>query len=156
MMRRSWLLMGAALGGGLLLGWLTAVPQRTPRGSENATVISPRHGGAAAGAAGERLAALNYAGGAEAEVYVEEAPPPPPDVAVLFRRDLTAIEQTPSGPIAWIVDLNQMVGRRGLRRGDVYQDGWRVSAIREQVIELRRRRELRRVETFVPPPELAP
>jgi hypothetical protein len=146
--------MAAALGGGLVLGWLTAVTPRTPTESENAAGASPRHGGVAAGAAGERLSALNYA--AAAEVYVEEAPPPPPDVAVLFRRDLTAIEQTPSGPIAWIVDLNQMAGRRGLRRGDIYQDGWRVSAIREQVIELRRRREVRRVETFVPPPEFAP
>ena len=154
MMRRSFLLIGAALGGGLALGYLTALPRPTPTETDNAAVVSPRHGGAAAGAAGERLAALSYA--AAAELYEEVAPPPPPDVAVLFRRALTAIEQTPSGPIVWVVDLNQVAGRRGLRRGDIYRDGWRVSVIREQMIELRRRREVRRVETFVPPPELTP
>lgn len=86
------------------------------------------------------------------EVAVVEAPPPP-DIAQLFRRDLTAIENRADGAIVWVVDFTQQFGRRGLRVGDVYQDGWRVAAIEPQAIVLRRRRERRRVDAFVLAPE---
>ena len=86
-----------------------------------------------------------------------EAPPPPPDVAVRFRRDLTAIEETPAGPVVWIVDAAEGSSRRAIRAGGVYADGWRVTAITPRAIELRRRAETRRVLTFsAPEPEAIP
>jgi hypothetical protein len=91
-----------------------------------------------------------------AEDIPEVAPPPPPDIAHLFRRDLTAIETRRDAPVVWVVDFSQPYGRRGLRVGDIYQDGWRVAAIEPQAIVLRRRRESRRVEAFAPAPEPLP
>jgi hypothetical protein len=82
--------------------------------------------------------------------------PPAPDIAQLFRRDLTAIEQG-SGPAqALIVDYAQPSGRRRLRVGDIYQDGWRIARIAPQQIELRRRRETRSVAVFEMPSEEQP
>ncbi|MEQ1707821.1 MAG: hypothetical protein ABL864_05770 [Terricaulis sp.] len=143
----------ASLVGGLASGWVTAVRAPAPALSEQAPAwAASHHGGESIGAARERLAALGY--GAAEVLASDEAlqARPPPDVAILFRRDLTAIEQRADGPLAWIVDFTQPNGRRGLRPGDVYQDGWRVSIVSEQIIELRRRRETRRVAVFVPPP----
>jgi hypothetical protein len=91
-----------------------------------------------------------------AAVAPEEAafePAPPPDIAHLFRRDLTAIETRTDGAIVWIVDFTQPHGRRGLRVGEIYQDGWRIAAIESQAIVLRRRGESRRVDAFRLAPE---
>ena len=142
-----------SLAGGLAAGWFTSVPAPSPAPSEqDLSWAAPLHGGESIGAARERLAALGY--GAADVLASEEASqaPPPPDIAILFRRDLTAIEQRVDGPLAWVIDFTQPSGRRGLRPGDVYQDGWRVSTVHEQIIELRRRRETRRVAVFTPPP----
>jgi hypothetical protein len=148
------LLLGAALIGGFGLGWLTAGPgaARGP-GTAEVGLVTPVHAGVAAHAAAERIRQLSFVLPPVEEVA---APPPPPDIAVLFRRDLTAIEQTSAGPVVWVVDLNQPNGRRGLKSGDVYQDGWRLSAIRPQSIELRRRGEVRRVDLFATVPAPAP
>ena len=70
---------------------------------------------------------------------------------MLFRRDLTAIEDRDGGRVAWIIDFTQTYQRRALRVGDVYQDGWRVSRIGVQSIDLRRRREVRTVDAFALP-----
>jgi hypothetical protein len=147
-------ILAVSLSAGLASGWLTVARAPTPTPSDQAPLwAAPHHGGESIGAARERLEALGY-GAAEAPASDEIllAAPPPPDIAVLFRRDLTAIEQRAEGPLAWIVDFTQPNGRRSLRPGDVYQDGWRVSTVSEQVIELRRRRETRRVAVFTPPP----
>lgn len=145
-MRRVFLLLAAAVMGGLALGWFTAgLPAVSPRAEPDVAVAAPVHAGIAAHAAGERISQLSFV----LPPAVEVAPPPaPPDIAILFRRDLTAIEQTPAGLVVWVVDLNQPNGRRGLKIRDIYQDGWRVSAITPQSIELRRRREVRHVDVF--------
>jgi hypothetical protein len=77
-----------------------------------------------------------------------EAPLAVPDVSEAFREDLAAIEQTETGPVVWLVDLDQLSGRRGVRTGELYKDGWRVARITPQQIELRRRRELRQIAVF--------
>lgn len=154
MTRRALISVAAALAAGLGLGWVSAMPIHTAPEAETAAALaqfSPLHGGAAAGAARDRLAALGY--GVTADAAQETAPPPPPDIAVLFRRDLTAIEHTPTGPIVWIIDASQAAGRRALRPRAIYQDGWRLSAVRGQVIELRRGAEVRHIDVFNMPQE---
>ncbi len=148
---------GAILIGAFCVGWL-AVSGKSDSSvapDENGVALpSVRHDGEFAGEAGERFASLDFGRAPTPETTDQQSvapPPPPPDIAVLFRRDLTAIEQTPQGLIVWIVDLAQFSGRRGIRAGGVYQDGWRVSAISAQFIELRKRREVRRVATFEAP-----
>lgn len=151
-MIRTPYLFAAAMVVGLGLGWLTATPPRDDdtRAGPSASAFDVQHDGARAAAARDRLRALGL-GQVYAPASETPAAPPPPDVAILFRRDLTAVEQTPRGPIVWVVDLNQTHGRRAIRVGGVYQDGWRVSAIRPQAIELRRRRERRDIAVFDPP-----
>lgn len=77
----------------------------------------------------------------------EPPPPPPPDVAELFRRDLTAIVAAPGGLTAWIVDRD-IGARRMLVIGDLYRDGWHVTRIERQVVELTKDRERRIVPAF--------
>lgn len=154
MMRRALIVLGAALFGGFAFGWATAMPPRSDAAPSAAAAIAPRHGGERARAAAERLQALAFVVPPIVESVVQA--PPPPDIGELFRRDLTAIEQSTAGPVAWIVDLNRTNGRRGLKRGDLYQDGWRIAAVGRQSVELRRGQERRRVELFAPLPESSP
>lgn len=148
-------LFGAAVVGGLATGWLTAAPTTAPAADERTLHgVQAHYGAERIGTAREQLVALGYA--EPLALASEASPPSPPDISVLFRRDLTAIEQGPDGPLVWILDLTREFGRRSLKPGDVYQDGWRISAVSEQVIELRRRRELRRVAVFNPPREIEP
>lgn len=151
-MRRALFLLCVALAGGAGVGWLTAPLAGAPEAAPAPAWAPPEHAGADARRARERLARL------VAEEVTQEAleAPPPPDIAVLFRHDLTAIERRPDGAVAWIVDFTQEFGRRGLKVGDVYQDGWRVSAINAQSIELRRQSEVRRVGVFEAPQENFP
>jgi S1-C subfamily serine protease len=150
------LLLAAALTLGFSAGWLTVVRAAPPALEARASdAVAIHHGGETIGAARERLAALGFA--VPVVTVVEEmAPPPPPDIAVLFRRDLTAIEQRDGGPLVWIVDDTIAAGRRGLKAGDVYQDGWRIASVDDQVIELRRRRESRRIDVYEAPQEASP
>lgn len=153
-MRRALFLLCVALAGGAGIGWLTAHSVGAPEGARAPALAGPEHAGADARRARERLAQLVPAVPENLEEALEA--PPPPDIAVLFRHDLTAIERRPEGSIAWIVDFTREFGRRGLKVGDVYQDGWRVSAIGAQTIELRRQSELRRVGVFELPQESVP
>lgn len=154
-MRRTAAMVGAAVLGGLLVGWVTAPnPAAPPEAERVERSYAPAHGGVAAAAAGQRFAELGF--GAPIVPEVVEAAPPPPDIAVIFRRDLTAIERRNGGALVWVVDLNQMTGRRALHVGDVYRDGWRVTAASEQLIELRKRREVRRISVFDLPQENVP
>lgn len=144
---------GALLTGAFCVGWLagSGASGSGAVGTEGDVVLPRvRHDGEIAGDAGERFALLGYG---RADVQPSSDPdiapaPPPPDITAVFRRDLTAIEQTPRGPIVWVVDLAQFSSRRSLRTGDVYKDGWRVSAISAQFIELRKRHDVRRVAIF--------
>ncbi len=144
-MRRKLAILCASLIGGAGLGWFTTPRPSAPQQAQARILPLLEHGGADAWEAYQRFSAIGFSAAAPAL----EAPPPP-DVAVLFRRDLTAIEQRPNGRLVWIVDLTRDFGRRSLRVGDVYQDGWRVAAIGTQTIELRRRRERRRIDVFAP------
>lgn len=147
---------GAVLTGAFCVGWLAvsgAPDTGAKRDQKDVALPRVRHEGELAGEAGERFASLGYGRTAapEASDVAVAPPPPPPDITVLFRRDLTAIEETPQGPTVWVVDLAQFSGRRPIKAGGVYQDGWRVSAISTQFIELRKRREARRVAVFEAP-----
>jgi hypothetical protein len=113
------------------------------------------HAGAETGAARERLLELGLGEVVETAPELFEAPPAP-DIATLFRRDLTAIEHGTRGAHALIVDYAEPSGRRRLRVGDVYQDGWRIARVDAQRIELRRRREVREVAVFELAPEASP
>ena len=146
-MRRASLLVGIAMVGGAALGWLSAAPPGPRAAQSNTAPLA--HAGEVAGESAERLAAL----GLGVDALATPAAPAPPDIAVLFRRELTAIEQRGRVMLAVIVDHSQNYGRRTLRVGDIYQDGWRVAAIGPQRIELRRRRERRSVAVFDAPQE---
>jgi hypothetical protein len=145
-MRAQLILLVAGVAGGLTAGWLTA--PRAEAGAPRAAAATPAiaHAGVEAREARERLTRLGFV----APPPIETAPPPP-DVAVLFRRDLTAIEERANGRVVWIVDFTQTYRRRALRVGDIYQDGWRVSRIGPQSIDLRRRRDVRTIRVFAPP-----
>ena len=152
-MKRALFLLGFALAGGAATGWFTAGPPSVEGAPVALAPPSPAHGGTAAAEARRRVGEAGLAGAAE-PTDVQEAPPPP-DIAVLFRRDVTAVEQRPDGARVWIVDFTRDFGRRALRVGDVYQDRWRVTRISPQWVELRRRRETRRVGLFEAPPDIS-
>jgi hypothetical protein len=144
-MKAQLLLLAGGVLGGLGLGWFTAPsPDANPASSFEPPAVV--HASVEAADARQRLTRLGLAPPPEVN-----AAPPPPDIAVLFRRDLTAIEERGATRIVWIVDYAQTSQRRALRVGDVYQDGWRVRRIGQQSVELRRRREVRTVDAFAPP-----
>lgn len=144
-MRAQLILLAAGVIGGLGIGWFTAP---TPDVAEPPALSAVRlaHARDEASVARQRLDRLGLA----PPPFVEAAPPPP-DIAILFRRDLTAIEDRPAGRVVWIVDYAQTHQRRALRVGDIYQGGWRVSRINVQSVELRRRREVRLIDAFALP-----
>lgn len=151
-MNAAYVIVSGVVVAGFAVGWFTAAPiaadadQHTDAGV--AVLVS---GGSVAARAGQRMAAINPVPQDDIGLDVPPPPPPPPDIAVLFRRDLTAIEESDRGLVIWIVDNLQPSLRRRIAPGEVYQDGWVVSAIAEQSIELRRRRERREVAVYAPP-----
>ena len=154
-MKRPLVLAGV---GGVLataFGWSAALIPSIPEsaGTRIAPVLT--HAGGPAGASRAQLLELGLG---QVEVFDAAAidAPPAPDIARLFRRDLTAIEQTGGVAQALIVDYAEPSGRRRLRAGDIYQDGWRIARITPQQIELRRRRETRSVAVFEIPNEDQP
>lgn len=149
--RAVFLLVGGALCGAAIGALSTVLPRSSVRLAD-AHTLAPNHGGAIAARAAERIAAISFAAIAPQDGEALETPPPPPDVAIVFRRDLTAIEQTATGAVVWVVDWNQASGRRAIRVGEEFQEGWRVAAIGTQSVELRRRTERRQVDLYAPPP----
>lgn len=144
-MKAQLFLLAGGVAGGLGLGWLTSPPpQVDPATMLDAPVVV--HAGVEAGEARTRLNALGLA-----PAPIVDTGPPPPDIAVLFRRDLTAIEEHGAARVVWVVDFTQAYRRRALRIGDVYQDGWRIARIAPQSVELRRRREVRTIDAFALP-----
>ena len=148
-MRANAVVILGSLAGGLVLGWVTVSSIQPARLAPLSLGGSLVHSGREILAARQELERSVGAPPDEAT-----ATPPPPDVAVLFRRDLTAIEQRSDGMTAWIVDYTQPYGRRSLRRGDSYREGWRISAIEPQMIELRRRQQIKRIAVFDLPTEV--
>lgn len=144
-MRAQLLLLAGSIAGGLGLGWLTA-PSPEAEAHEGFEAPAIVFAGVEAGEARDRLDALGLA-----PAPVIDTGPPPPDITVLFRRDMTAIEQARGRHVVWIVDLAQPHRRRALRVGDSYRDGWRVARINPQSVQLRRRREVRTVDAFALP-----
>lgn len=144
-MKAQLLLLVGGVAGGLGIGWLTAP---SPDVNAHAGLELPNivFANAEAAEARARLDALGLA-----PEPVIDVGPPPPDVAVLFRRDLTAIEEAGGRHIVWIVDVAQPHQRRALRVGDSYRDGWRITRINPQSVHLRRRREVRIVDAFALP-----
>jgi hypothetical protein len=157
-MKRQALLVCAAAALALAGGWLTAQVEHTAtlqRSNERSGATGLDPNGKTVGRAGERFARIGARsddiatdGGEPADDMVQESIPVEQDIAVTFRRDLTAIERMSLGLIVWVVDLNQASGRRALAIGDIYQDGWRVAGIDSQMVELRRGRDNRRIGPF--------
>ncbi|ANP45714.1 hypothetical protein [Candidatus Viadribacter manganicus] len=144
-MKVELLILGFGVSAGFAAGWLLTPPPSAPVA---APIIAPAlvHAGVEAGDMRERLERL-----APAPAELAPEAPPAPDIALLFRRDLTAIEAQGEAAIVYVVDGAWSRQRRALRVGDIYRDGWRVSAISAQRVQLRRRREIRSVEAFALP-----
>jgi len=86
------------------------------------------------------------------ETSTPDAAPIEPDVAATFRSALTALVDERGRRVAVIVDASAPSGRRTLRVGSAFANGWRVARIAEDGVELRRRGEVRFVSAFAPPP----
>lgn len=82
-------------------------------------------------------------------------PPPPVDIATHFGRDLSAVMRGPGGPVLVLVDSAGGSGRRVLKPGQGYRDGWRVQKIERGDVVLAKGRSTRRIPISrgVPPPE---
>jgi hypothetical protein len=109
----------------------------TPR--INAPIVSKPGFGAAAAA--HYFAALN----APPPPPPPPGPPPPPDVAITFRRDVSAVQSQNGTP--HII----LAGGRILKRGDSYGDGWRLRDIAPTSVVLTKGKETRSVNLFSPP-----
>ena len=101
-------------------------------------------------------------GAKEAAVYLASlnAPPPPPpappkvvaavatgpDVAVQFRRDLSAVLNSPGAPPKVVLG-----SRRSLSPGDMYRDGWKLESVSSTSATLTKGADTRRIGLFSPP-----
>ena len=77
--------------------------------------------------------------------YAEPPPPPPIDIASSFSNALTAVVRGPEGPTLLLVEASDPAGRRALRRGEGYADGWRVQEINAAEVVLRKGESERRI-----------
>lgn len=77
-------------------------------------------------------------------------PPPPPDIALVFRRRLTAIvDQGPAGLAALVLDPSQEArATRLVRPGDIFEGRWRLEALTSSEAVLRDGRRTRRVAFY--------
>lgn len=82
------------------------------------------------------------------------APPPSPDIAALLRRDISAVLLGAAGPVLVVATSDASLAKRVLRVGDAYRSEWKVEAIDDQRISLRRGEEIRVVELHSPYPTL--
>jgi hypothetical protein len=142
----------AAFALGYVAASLAPAPAAAPlaRSTSDVDVV---HAGRRIAAAAFELRTLHAPSPKSAPVLDASAPiaPPEPDVAETFRRDLSAIVWRKGRPNAVIVDASARSGRRVLAIGSVYRDGWKVRAISDSTIELKRRRDVRRIDIFAPP-----
>lgn len=89
---------------------------------------------------------------------MDVAPPAPPpiDIASQLSRDLTAVVRGGEGSTLLLVDSSDPFGRRSLRRGDTYLDGWRVREINRAEIVLGKGRSERRIPIMQGAPRPTP
>lgn len=76
--------------------------------------------------------------------------PPPPDIALVFRRRLTAIvDQGPGGLAALVLDPSQEAhATRLVRPGDIFEGRWRLERLTSSEAVLRDGRQTRRVAFY--------
>ena len=77
-------------------------------------------------------------------------PPPKPDIGLIFRQQVRALIQQGTGP-AILLERDGI--RRVLSLGDVFEDGWRITALNSQQVELTKGKLRRRLGFFVKPQE---
>lgn len=138
---------------GAIIGWVASIPPRAGAVGPALRVSVPafeREGVQLAMAAGQ-LRAMGLAA-PPVSTEADEAVVAETDIAAEFRRDLTAIVRGPTGTVVWLVDSENRQLRRALRRGGVYRDEWRLAAVRDQEIVLRREGEELRVPIVGPAP----
>jgi hypothetical protein len=90
--------------------------------------------------------------------FMDAAPPAPPpiDIASQLSRDLTAVVRGGEGSTLLLVDSSDPFGRRSLRRGETYLDGWRVREINGTEIVLGKGRSERRIPIMQGAPRPTP
>ncbi len=153
------LLFGLACPAALSLGWVSA---HVPIG--DAPVVAQRiesvpkveHPGLQIGLAAAQfdrmgLSAPKLETPQQNELDVAVAPSAP--IEQLFSEVLTAIQATGPRGAVWIVDPDGEDGRRLLKRGEEFRDGWTLSAISDQEVILTREEEMRSVNPFGARPE---
>lgn len=144
-----------SLAAAALAGYAAAefAPPATPSVVERASgEIHAVHAGRAIAAAAFDLRTLHAPPPPALVDEGQAAPPPPePDIGAAFRRDLSAIVRDKRRFAAIIIDPSARTGRRVLHVGSVYRNGWKVRAVSETTVELRRRRDVRVVSVFAPP-----
>jgi len=74
----------------------------------------------------------------EAAAGEDEEDAPTIDVATQLRRDLTAVVHSGQRPVLWVVDPEAELGRRAVRRGQEYRDGWSFVSLAGNEIVLRK------------------
>jgi hypothetical protein len=154
MMKRLALFLAAVVGAGLIgMAFGQLAPPRPTPASQAHTLRTPEVEDAQRAIASASFAfkTLHPPPAPIAPSEGADAPPPEPDVAVLFRRDVTAVLEERGRAVVVIVDAAAKGGRRTLRIGARYGRGWKVAAISASQVELRRGRETRRIDLFAPP-----
>lgn len=76
-------------------------------------------------------------------------PPPKPDVSVLFRQQVRALVRQNG---EWVILVEGGGYKRSLKLGDKFGDGWVISALSSQRVELRHGKAVRLINLFERPP----
>lgn len=156
-------LVGAAAAAAFAGGALVA-PALAPHSADGSVVVAAARPIAVTDGADAAAEALGSAQFAFRALHPPEPPPAPldmepapiePDIAEAFRADVTAVLVEKGRRVVVIMDPSAPKGRRTLRVGATYRDGWKVRAIDDGAIELRRRGDVRRIDLFAPPPSPA-
>lgn len=156
MIVRTALVAAAAAGAALLGAGITATLDISTPADVTTADVAPRldvvASADAIGAAQFAFRALHPATPEPTAADMAAEPVPEPDIGDLFRADVTAVLVEKGRRVVVIVDPGAPKGRRTLRVGARYRDGWKVRAIDDSAIELRRAGETRRIDLFAPPP----
>lgn len=131
----------------LAVGWFTqAAPPAGDAVLASSRVRTPRleHPNFQSGIAARALQNLGFG---LPPVPVADAQPvaPPIDIAVEFRRDLTAVVRTKREVTLWVIDRGTTLERRRLKKGQEFRNGWLIDAITDKDISLRKNEEVRTI-----------
>jgi len=142
-----------------IFGWWAPPPSEQPvdalrplRLGDASVIARP---GSGANAAAAYLAALNPPpppppGPPKPKPPPPPPAPPPPDVAQLLAAAVTAIIPDRQGLALVLVDAPGSPGRRVLRQGDVFGDGWTLQKLTRHEAVLQRG-PVQRIVSFFPP-----